>query len=48
MLRIASVHDLVVRHRNDHRQRFAFGNEIVGDVPITMHVFIIVMAFPRW
>ena len=31
VLRIAAVHDLVVRHRDDHRQRLAFRNQVVGD-----------------
>ena len=33
MLRIAAVHHLVVRHRDDHRQRLAFRNQVVGDEP---------------
>ena len=31
VLRIAAMHDLVVRHRDDHRQRLALGNQVVGD-----------------
>ena len=31
MLRIAAMHDLVVRHRDDHRERLAFRNQVVGD-----------------
>ena len=31
VLRVAAVHDLVVRHDDDHRQRLAFGNQVVGD-----------------
>ena len=29
--RIAAMHHLIVRHRDDHRQRLAFGDEVVGD-----------------
>jgi hypothetical protein len=33
VLRIAAVHDLVVRHRDDRRQDLAFGDQVVGDEP---------------
>ena len=31
VLRVAAMHDLVIRHRDDHRQRLAFRNQIVRD-----------------